>query len=142
MDAGSNNGSAMSAWVFDSARTAGEGAVVEDDPNSYVVVFRSIGREEYNTVDVRHILFLVDSSSLDKDSETYDADLQALKDGAKAKAEDALAQWQPTAGGCLRRAGQRAQRGRRLQHQGRPVHQDHQGPDGRRVQRLVLRSRP
>lgn len=98
VDAGSNNGSAMSAWVFDSARTAGEGAVVEDDPNSYVVVFRSIGREEYNTVDVRHILFLVDSSSLDKDSETYDADLQALKDGAKAKAEDALAQWQSTSG--------------------------------------------
>ena len=98
VDAGSNNGSAMSAWVFDSARTAGEGAVVEDDPNSYLVVFHSIGREEYNTVDVRHILFLVDSSSLDKDSETYDADLQALKDGAKAKAEDALAQWQATAG--------------------------------------------
>ena len=98
VDAGSNDGSAMSAWVFDSARTAGEGAVVEDDPNSYVVVFRSIGREEYNTVDVRHILFRVDSSSLDKDSETYDADLQALKDGAKAKAEDALAQWQSTSG--------------------------------------------
>ena len=98
VDAGSNDGSAMSAWVFDSARTAGEGAVVEDDPNSYVVVFRSIGREEYNTVDVRHILFLVDSSSLDKDSETYDADLQALKDAAKAKAEDALAQWQTTSG--------------------------------------------
>lgn len=98
VDAGSNNGSAMSAWVFDSARTAGEGAVVEDDPNSYLVVFHSIGREEYNTVDVRHILFRVDSSSLDKDSETYDADLQALKDGAKAKAEDALAQWQANGG--------------------------------------------
>lgn len=98
VDAGSNNGSAMSAWVFDAARTAGEGAVVTDDPNSYVVVFHSCGRQEYNSVDVRHILFLVDSSSLDKDSETYDADLQALKDGAKAKAEDALAQWQATAG--------------------------------------------
>ena len=91
-------GPARSAGVFDSARTAGEGAVVEDDPNSYLVVFRSIGREEYNTVDVRHILFRVDSSSLDKDSETYDADLQALKDGAKAKAEDALAQWQANGG--------------------------------------------
>lgn len=93
-DAGSNNDSAMSAWVFDAARTAGEGAVVTDDPNSYVVVFHSCGREEYNSVDVRHILFRVDTSSLDEDSETYDADLQALKDAAKAKAEDALAQWQ------------------------------------------------
>ena len=98
VDAGSNNGSAMTNWVFDSARTADEGAVVEDDPNSYVVVFHSAGREEYNTVDVRHILFMVDSSSLDKDSETYDADLQALKDEAKAKAEDALAQWQANGG--------------------------------------------
>lgn len=94
VDAGSNNGSAMSAWVFDAARTAGEGAVVTDDPNSYVVVFHSSGREEYNSVDVRHILFRVDTSSLDSSSETYDADLQALKDAAKAKAEDALAQWQ------------------------------------------------
>ena len=79
---------------FDAARTAGEGAVVTDDPNSYVVVFHSSGREEYNSVDVRHILFRVDTSSLDSSSETYDADLQALKDAAKAKAEDALAQWQ------------------------------------------------
>ena len=96
VDAGSNTGSAMAQWVFDSARTANEGAVVTDDPNSYVVVFHSCGRQEYSSVDVRHILFRVDASSLDKDAETYDADLQALKDEAKAKAEDALAQW-PTA---------------------------------------------
>ena len=94
VDAGSNNGSAMSAWVFDAARTAGEGAVVTDDPNSYVVVFHSCGRQEYNSVDARHILFRVDTTSLDTSSETYDADLQALKDAAKAKADDALAQWQ------------------------------------------------
>ena len=84
----------MSAWVFDAARTAGEGAVVTDDPNSYVVVFHSCGRQEYNSVDARHILFRVDTTSLDTSSETYDADLQALKDAAKAKADDALAQWQ------------------------------------------------
>ena len=97
-EAGSNNGSAMSTWVFDAARTAGEGAVVTDDPNSYVVVFHSCGREEYASVDVRHILFRVDTTSLDSSSETYDADLQALKDAAKAKAEDALAQWQANGG--------------------------------------------
>ena len=98
VDAGSNTGSAMAQWVFDSARTANEGAVVTDDPNSYVVVFHSCGRQEYSSVDVRHILFRVDASSLDKDAETYDADLQALKDEAKAKAEDALAQWQANGG--------------------------------------------
>ena len=98
VDAGTRNSSAMNDWVFDSARAAGDSTVITDDPNSYVVVFHSAGREEYNTVDVRHILFMVDSSSLDTNSETYDADLQALKDEAKAKAEDALAQWQANGG--------------------------------------------
>ena len=63
-DAGSNNGSALSTWVFDKARTSGESAVVTDDPNSYVVVFHSVGRQEYKTVDVRHILFQVSTSDL------------------------------------------------------------------------------
>ena len=93
VDAGSNNGSALSTWVFDKARTSGESAVVTDDPNSYVVVFHSVGRQEYKTVDVRHILFRADTTGLDSKSETYEADLQAAKDAAKAKAEDALAQW-------------------------------------------------
>ena len=87
VDAGSNNGSALSTWVFDKARTSGESAVVTDDPNSYVVVFHSVGRQEYKTVDVRHILFQVSTS-----------DLATRKDEAKAKAEDALAQWQANGG--------------------------------------------
>ena len=98
VDAGSNNGSAMNAWVFDSARKADDCAIVDDDPSCYLVLFHSIGRQEYSSVDVRHILFQVDSSSLDSSSETYDADLQALKDAAKAKAEDALTQWQSNGG--------------------------------------------
>ena len=93
VDAGSNNGSALSTWVFDKARTSGESAVVTDDPNSYVVVFHSVGRQEYKTVDVRHILFQVSTSDLDSSSDTYDTDLATRKDEAKAKAEDALAQW-------------------------------------------------
>ena len=91
VDAGSNNGSALSTWVFDKARTSGESAVVTDDPNSYVVVFHSVGRQEYKTVDVRHILFQVSTSDLDSSSDTYDTDLATRKDEAKAKAEDALA---------------------------------------------------
>ena len=54
---------------------------MEDDPNSYVVVFRSIGLEEYNTVDVRHILFKVDTSSLDSKADDYQAKLEELKAG-------------------------------------------------------------
>ena len=87
VDAGSNNGSALSTWVFDKARTSGESAVVTGDPNSYVVVFHSVGRQEYKTVDVRHILFQVSTSDLDSSSDTYDTDLATRKDEAKAKAE-------------------------------------------------------
>lgn len=85
--------SAVSDWVFDSARQEGDISVVDSDPNVYVVLFRSVGRNDYATVDARHILFMVDTSELDSESETYEADLQALKDEAKQKAEDALAQW-------------------------------------------------
>ncbi len=92
-DAGSNNGSDVANWVFDSARKAGDSAVVASDSNCYVVVFRSVGRQEYATKDVRHILFKVDESALDSEAETYEADLQAAKDAAKTAAEDALAQW-------------------------------------------------
>ena len=45
-------------------------------------------------VNVRHILFLADASTLDKESETYEADLAALKETAHANAEKALKEWQ------------------------------------------------
>ena len=45
------------------------------------------------TIDVRHILFLTDTSSLDKNAATYEADVQAVKDAAKAKADEALQNW-------------------------------------------------
>ena len=58
-----------------------------------MVSFGSRFRDEYDTVDVRHILFMIDDSTLDTESETYESDLQTLKDETKAKAEDLLAQW-------------------------------------------------
>jgi len=57
------------------------------------VLFHSAGRPEYKTVNVRHILFQADTSELDTTSATYDADSKAIWEEAKAKAEDALAQW-------------------------------------------------
>ena len=80
-------------WVFDDARAADDATVIEDTNSYIVVVFRDRGRLEYNTVDVRHILVKVDSSSLDKESDTYEADLDALKAEAKAEADDILNQW-------------------------------------------------
>ncbi len=93
-DAGQASSGVVSDWVFDSARQSGDCTVLDNDTAVYVVLFHSYGRQNYNTVDVRHILFQVDTSDLDSASETYEADLQARRDETKAKAEDALAQWQ------------------------------------------------
>ena len=90
---GANNGNTLSAWAFDEARTAGETAVLNDGTNYYVVQFHSVGRQEYNTVDVRHILIRVDSSTLDSKSDSYKQDLANLKSQKKAEAEKVYQEW-------------------------------------------------
>ena len=90
---GTYSTSDVGKWLFDESRKDGEISIVETDPSSYVLLFHSRGRTESRTVDVRHILFLADTSSLDKDAETYEADVQAVKDAAKAKADEALQNW-------------------------------------------------
>ncbi len=67
--------------------------MITTDSGSRVLVFHSAGRQEYASKDVRHILFQPDTTGLDSEAETYEADLQAAKDAAKTAAEDALAQW-------------------------------------------------
>ena len=52
-----------------------------------------MSRQEYNTIDVRHILARVDSSSLDKKSDTYEQDLADLKAQKKAEAEKIYQEW-------------------------------------------------
>ena len=90
---GANNGNTLSAWAFDEARTAGETAVLNDGTNYYMVQFHSVGRQEYNTVDVRHILIRVDSSTLDSKSDSYEQDLADLKSQKKAEAEKVYQEW-------------------------------------------------
>ena len=75
---GANKGDTLSAWAFDAARTAGETAVLNDGTNYYVVQFHSVGSQDYITVDVRHILIRVDSSTLDSNSASYEQDLADL----------------------------------------------------------------
>lgn len=87
-------GTDMSKWLFEAGRTDGESTLITSDPNINLVVFRSRGRQEYNTVDIRHCLISVDASGLDQTAETYEDDLAKLKADAKAKAEELLAQWQ------------------------------------------------
>ncbi len=93
MDKTSHSHTNLGEWVSDEARKEGDVDVVESDPSYYVVLFHSRSRTDDRTVDVRHILFQADTSALDSNSATYEADVQAVKDAAKAKAEEALANW-------------------------------------------------
>ena len=81
-------------WVFDAARVAGDTDTVVTDSSIYFALFHSRSRQDYNVVNVRHILFEVDDSDLDQESETYEADLAELKDIARTDAEKALKEWQ------------------------------------------------
>ena len=71
--------------------------VVEDAAGSdyYVVLFRSRGRNDYNTVDVRHILFKVDDFTIwTARLTTYQEKLDARKAEQKEAAEAALKKWE------------------------------------------------
>ena len=57
------------------------------------IKFRLLPVGQKKVFTVRHILLQIDDSALDTESETYEADLQTLKDETMAKAEDLLAQW-------------------------------------------------
>ena len=81
-------------WVFDTARVDGDTTTITADSSILLVLFHSRSRQDYNVVNVRHILFEVDDSDLDKTSETYEADLANLKDIAHKDAEKALKEWQ------------------------------------------------
>lgn len=89
-----NTGDTLSTWVYDKDRQAGDTDLLQDGDSYYLTVFHQRGRDEYNTVNVRHILIKVDTSTLDEASETYDADLAALKETKQAEAEKILKEWQ------------------------------------------------
>ena len=90
---GTYTSSTVNEWLFNKDRSEGDVSIVESDPSSYLLLFHSRSRNDYETVDVRHILFLADTSNLDSKSETYEADVKAVQEAAKAKADEALAQW-------------------------------------------------
>lgn len=81
-------------WVFDDARRDGDIDVVESSSSYTVALFHSKARYEYNTVDVRHVLIQPEASTLSSEDEGYQADVDAKKAAAKARAEELYAQWQ------------------------------------------------
>ena len=81
-------------WLFDDARKDGDTEILEVGTNYYVGLFHSRGRNDYNTVDVRHILFKVDTSDLDSKADDYQEKLDARKAEQKEAAEAALKKWE------------------------------------------------
>lgn len=94
LDAGTYASSTLTDWAFDSARKAGDSAVLESGTTYYVAVFHDRFREEYNTIDVRHILVSLGTGELSEGDEGYEDEQTQLKADAKAKADELLAQWQ------------------------------------------------
>ena len=90
---GTNSTSDVMKWLFEDGRKAEDVTLLETDPSCYLLLFHSRARTEARTVDVRHILFQADTAGLDKESKTYEVDVKAAKDAAKAKADEALANW-------------------------------------------------
>ena len=92
---GTYSDSVLMNWLFDDSRKAGDSAVLADEANStyYVVTFGDRSRQNYETVDVRHILIKPEATTLAEDDEGYADDVAEKKAAAEKKANDLLAQW-------------------------------------------------
>jgi parvulin-like peptidyl-prolyl isomerase len=80
-------GSAVADWLFDTGRAAGDITTIETDSGYYVLLFKDRYRDDYNTVDVRHILIQPEVS------DGADAATDEQKAAAKAEAETIYAEW-------------------------------------------------
>ena len=83
----------MGNWLFDDARKDGDTEILEVGTNYYVGLFHSRGREEYKTVDIRHILITPETGTKAQGDEGYEDEQTQLKAAARTKAEEILAQW-------------------------------------------------
>ena len=89
-----NSNSLFVDWLFDDARKEGDVTVVEDSDNgAYVLYFLSLDKNDYNTVNVRHILIAPEQDEDSDGDGTNDAASDASDAAAKAKAEQLLADW-------------------------------------------------
>ena len=89
-----NSNSLFVDWLFDESRKEGDVTSVEDSDNGvYVLYFLSLDRNEYNTVNVRHILIAPEQDEDSDEDGTNDTASEASDAAAKAKAEQILADW-------------------------------------------------
>ena len=93
-DKGSYTGSTVTEWLFEGDHQDGDATVLESGTTYYVVLFHDRFREEYETIDIRHILVRTESGSLTAEDDGYEDEQAQLKADAKAKADELLSQWQ------------------------------------------------
>lgn len=73
-------------WVNDPARVEGDTTVIDTDTCSYAMMYVGLDDNDYNTVDMRHILI---NAEADENGEYTDEALEA----AKARCEELMAEW-------------------------------------------------
>lgn len=84
----SNVSTSYADWLFDEGRAPGEHSVFATDSGYSVVMFVSRDNNDYNTVNVRHILVNVEKSG--EDSTATDADWATCRE----KMDEILAEWE------------------------------------------------
>ena len=87
------SGTVLTQWLFDDARKGGDTAVLENGSTFYVVKFHDRVLNDYETIDVRHVLIQPEVATLTSADEGYEAEVTALDAAAKARAEELYAQW-------------------------------------------------
>ena len=88
--------SEFSGWLMDSSRAEGDFTIVETEDGYYVICFVSRDNNDYNTVNVRHILVRPVTVNADdyETTEEYQAALTAADEDAKKNAEGLYLTWQ------------------------------------------------
>jgi len=85
--------STISDWLFDEARERGEAGILQSGDYYYMVVFKDRYRDAYKTIDVRHILYQLETGTIAAGEDGYDEEQAELKAAARAKADATLASW-------------------------------------------------
>jgi parvulin-like peptidyl-prolyl isomerase len=92
-DSAPYSGSVLTEWLFDDARKVGDTTILENGSAFYVTVFHDRFLNDYETIDVRHVLIQPEVATLTAADEGYQAEVEALDAAAKARAEELHAQW-------------------------------------------------
>ncbi|WP_426349053.1 peptidylprolyl isomerase [Alloiococcus sp. CFN-8] len=92
---GANIDTAYSKWLLENGRNSGDKTVVEVANGYYVLYFISRDNNDYETVNVRHILIKPEEvvKADYEDEEAYKAAQEEALEKAKAEAEELYSQW-------------------------------------------------